>query len=200
MSLLITADRRLMNWSRTAAAISFATISGVCVIAGPIRVAIANEDPAPATQPAADTVDYHKLKDILPDAVAGLKRKNAEGTKQAMGEVKMSQADGTYSEDGKDGNAKITIMDYGAMPGMAAGMAPWASMDIDNDSDTEYTKSVTISGIKGLETYNKTNKNGSLVLMVGGRFLVSIEVNTLPSETLKAAAEAMKLSDLAALK
>lgn len=152
-------------------------------------------------QPAVkDPVDFKKLKELLPDTVAGLKRSNAEGSKQGMAGMKLSQAQGTYSEEGKDQNATVTINDYGAMPGMLEGMSGWMNMEIDNDSDTQSSKTLTINGYKAYEEYNKQDKSGHIIVVVGNRFWVEVQVNSgIDADALKATAESLKLKELEAL-
>ena len=170
----------------------------------PVTYVLAQE--APTTQEgsaekpkAAEATDFKKLKELLPETVASLKRSGAEGSKQSVGEMKISQARGTYGEEDKEANASVTIIDYGAMPGMANSVAPWQTLEIDNESDNDYSRTVTINGYKAIENYNKESKSGSLMLMVGSRFMVTIEINSLPADTLKKAGETLKLKELEAL-
>lgn len=162
-----------------------------------------------ASQPAEQTpeqkvkepVDYKKLKELLPDTVADLKRSNAEGMKQGMSGMKFSKADGTYSEEGKDSSATVSITDFGAMPGMIEGMTAWAGLDIDNESDTQITKTLDVDGHKAYAELNKESKSGQISLVVGGRFVVEIHVdgNVTDLDTLKSQAQAMKMKELEAL-
>lgn len=152
-----------------------------------------------STKAPVEPVDYKKLKELLPATLGGLKRADAEGSKQSVGDIKLSQVRGTYNEDGKDGSGSVSIMDYGAMPGMAEGLSPWMNVEVDNESDTEYTKTVKVGDYKGMETYNKESKSGSLTLVVGKRFLLQVEINDLGPEVLQDTVKAMKLAELEAL-
>lgn len=157
-------------------------------------------NPPAASQPVKkDAVDFRKLKELLPDAIGGVKRSDAEGSKQAIGEMKISQAEASFSEEGKEGSANLTIVDYGAMPGTAQAMTSWSTLEIDEEGDTNYRKTYKINGYHALENYDKENKSGEIVLLVGDRFVVTLNINDLPGETLKQAAEAMKLKELEAL-
>lgn len=161
------------------------------------------DEPAsqPAAQQAKEPIDYKKLKDLLPETVAGLKRSNAEGMKQGMSGMKFSKAEGTYSEEGREGSATVTITDFGGMPGMIEGMAAWSGLDIDNESDTQISKTLEVAGHKAYAELNKETKSGQISLVVGGRFVVEIRIdaNIADIAALKTEAEAMSLNNLEAL-
>jgi hypothetical protein len=175
-------------------ALSLAAVNPLTTPAG-----YAQEAPKENPPPAVDPVDYRKLKELLPNSLGDLKRADAEGGKQSVGELKLSQARGTYNEDGKEGGGSVSIFDYGAMPGMAEASAPWVNVDIDHESDTEYARTVKIGNYKGMETYNKEQKTGSIMLVVARRFIVQIEINDLAPEVLQETAKSMKLAELEAL-
>lgn len=146
-----------------------------------------------------EPVDFRKLKELLPESVGGVKRSEAKGEKAGFGDQKISQANGEYSADNNEASATVSIIDYGGIPGAAAGFAAWTQMDIDNESDDEYTKTVTVAGIKALETYNTKEKHGSIQFLVASRFIVNIELHSIAAEELQKTMNEMKLKDLEAL-
>lgn len=150
---------------------------------------------APASQPAAkEPVPYAKLKAALPETFVGLKRANASGSKSAFGEMKMSQAEANYGENEK--TATITIIDYGAMPSMMEGMTAWSKMQIDNDSDTESSKTTKIGPYPALESFRKEPKTTEVTISVGARFLVSVRINGVPLEEARAALAKLDLKQV----
>lgn len=146
-----------------------------------------------------EPVDFRKLKALLPEKVGEIQRSNAKGEKSGFGEMKISQATGEYTKDESESSATLTIMDYGAIPGAAAGLAAWEQTDIDNESDDEYTKTVKIGDYKALETYNNKDKRGSIQLLVAKRFMVNLEIHNMDAAELEKTISEMKLADLAAL-
>lgn len=146
-----------------------------------------------------DPVDFRKLKELLPEKIGEIARSNARGEKSGFGEMKISQATGEYSKDDNESSATLVIMDYGAIPAAAAGMASWESLDIDNESDDEYTKTVTVGDYKALETYNNKDKRGTIQLLVAKRFMVNLEIHNMDAALLQKTISEMKLADLAAL-
>lgn len=147
-----------------------------------------------------EPVDFRKLKELLPQAVGGIALvEGGKGQKSGYGEMKISQATGDYTKDETESSATITIMDYGGIPGAAAGFAAWEQTDIDNESDDEYTKTVKVGDYKALETYNSKEKRGSIQLMVAKRFLINLEIRNMPAAELQKTISEMKLADLAGL-
>ncbi|MGH7180018.1 MAG: hypothetical protein ACREJC_21755 [Tepidisphaeraceae bacterium] len=175
-------------------------ISFVILIAGGVAPAILRE---PATQPSAPAVDFRKLKEICPEQLNGMKRTSHEGQRTKMGEFAISTAQAAYESDSDKDNApriSLEILDYGATPGMAQGMAAWAQLDIDRESDTGYEKSTRVKGQPALETYDTGAKSGRVQVFVAGRFIVTLELSNLPPEQTQKVAEELPLEKLAGMK
>jgi hypothetical protein len=154
------------------------------------------------TQPAKEPVDYKKLKELLPDTLVDLKRTDAKGQKIATGEFKISQAQGTYGPKEGDNPPTIDlqIVDYGAAPGVAEGMAVWAKLDIDQESDSGYEKTTKIGGYPALIQFQNDGKHGTLQIFVADQFLVTVESHNLADDQFKKIGDALPLDKLAALK
>ena len=123
-----------------------------------------------------ETVDFRKLKELLPEELDGMNRTSASGEKTNSFGIKVSQSEGKYkSEDGEQ-NIKITIIDLGSMKGLT-GMAlfAWTMAEIDKETEDGYEKTTEFKGYKAFEKYNTKNKNGDLEVLVGDRFMVKGE-------------------------
>ena len=123
-----------------------------------------------------ETVDFRKLKELLPEELDGMNRTSASGEKTNSFGIKDSQSEGKYkSEDGEQ-NIKITIIDLGSMKGLT-GMAlfAWTMAEIDKETEDGYEKTTEFKGYKAFEKYNTKNKNGDLEVIVGDRFMVKGE-------------------------
>src|SRR5262249_10855774 len=136
----------------------------------PMSVLLAADAPTPpASQPAkVEPIDYHKLKDLLPDTLAGEKRSNAEGEKTSAGEVSFSRASAEYGDTSKE-NAPtyhLEIFDYSATPGMGEGMAAWQNLEVDKEGDNGFEKTLKLADQPGLESYHKEGKDGSIQVWV----------------------------------
>lgn len=169
------------------------------------RAALAQPDAAatskPASQPAGP-IDFRKLKEMLPDTLAGVKRTEATGEKTGFGEMKFSQARGTYAKDADKDDApriELQILDYGTNKQMIEGMAIWTKMEVDTESDTGYQKSTKVQEQPAMEQYQNDGKTGTLQLLVGERFFVTVTTMNLTAEQFKKIGDELKLKELAAL-
>lgn len=174
----------------------------VCVCLGLSQLCLA-DDSADAKESKKNTsVDFRKLKELMPAELAGIKRTKVEGQKVSAAGFSISQAEGSYEKDAdKDDAPKITVtmMDYGSNQEIAAATAAWANADLDQESDNGYTKTVKVAGHPGLETWDKENKTGNLQLYVSKRFIVTVNVEHMDPAQIQKAAKALPLDKLAAL-
>ncbi len=143
-----------------------------------------------------EPVDFRDLKKLLPKKVAGLKRINASGEKNSMLGIKVSSADGEY-EGRKDQRIDVSITDLGTMKGIGryAGFA-WSMAEIDKETDSGYEKTIEINGHKGFIEYDEERKEGSIELIVAGRFAVEIEGYEIDDDKLKDALDDIDIDKL----
>jgi hypothetical protein len=128
-----------------------------------------------------ESVDFRKLRDVLPGDFGGMDRTNAEGQRNRFMGMEMSQAEATY-EDG-DGSVKITIVDLGTLTELARmGYAAWLSTEIDRESDRGFERTGTFeAGGEEYAYYEKFESTDGDVgtcevkLWVAERFVVDIE-------------------------
>lgn len=147
-----------------------------------------------------ETVDFHKLKDLLPESLPGMKRNEATGEKNAAMGMQISTAEGRYSND-QGASVRLKIADIGSMTGLA-GMAAyaWAATSIDRESDTGYEKTSTFNGFKSHEKFDKQSKSGELSVLIGNRFTVEADGNGIDMDALKAALSKVDLGKLDGMK
>jgi hypothetical protein len=146
-----------------------------------------------------ETVDFRTLKDMLPESVAGMKRTEATGEKNAAMGMQVSTAMGRYSND-QGNDAKITITDIGSMTGLA-GMAAyaWAMTDIDRETSTGYEKTTRFNGHKAMEKYDRETKWGDISVLVADRFVVAAEGNA-SIDQLKSGLNSVNMGKLESMK
>ena len=63
----------------------------------------------------------------------------------------------------------MKIVDYIAMPGLIESVAPWQSLEIENETDAEYSRTVSLGAHKAMETYVKQTRTGSINVLIAGR-------------------------------
>jgi len=147
---------------------------------------------------AITAVEGDKLKILLPETLAGMKRISASAEKNQMMGVDMSHAEGEY-EGQADASIRLTITDVGNLSGpMKLGMTAWTMTQYSRETDTGYEKTATYSGFKGMEEYNKQDKSGTIRVFVSERFVVELEGNSVTMDTLKQALSQVDIKKVAA--
>ena len=147
-----------------------------------------------------EPVNFRELKALLPEALPGFKRTDAKGEKAGAMGVVVSQASADYNGEG-GARVDIKLVDIGSIAGpLALGMAGWASVEIDRETETGYEKSTVLGGNKAFEKYDSRSKRGEVKILVGNRFIVEVRGRNVSVDDIKAAAGKLDLAKLAALK
>jgi hypothetical protein len=152
--------------------------------------------------PRTETVDFRKLKEIMPAELNGLKRSECNGERSKFGEVSISQVNATYKkgDDEKAPKVDVQVIDYNN-PEMAKGIsAAWSTVEIDKESDDGFEKTVKVKGNPGMISWQKEDSRGTINLLVGGRYVVNMTTENVASGDVIKMAEALPLDKLAALK
>lgn len=130
-----------------------------------------------------------QLKALIPENLMGAKRKNftvnsSMGAGLARGEYELNDS------------TRISLNIYDcAGPGGAGiyGLQYLGMMNIQQESDEEYTKSIDFNGGKAYEHCNKTSNSCTLTYFSGDRFLVTLEGDYVGAEALKQAAKGLNI-------
>ncbi|CAN5571680.1 hypothetical protein BH20VER1_BH20VER1_31930 [soil metagenome] len=151
--------------------------------------------------PGAEVVDYTKLLPLLPEPPAGWKADEAEGSTDNIGETSITNVHRDYQKgEGGDGapTTAISILDSASNPEyVESTTAAWDS----NVSDAEgYTKTVTIDGLPGFETFEIDGKHGTLWVMVAKRYFLQIETTGQEASALQEWVKRVDLKKLAEIK
>lgn len=146
-----------------------------------------------------ETIDFRKLKELLPADADGLARKSADGEKNGMAGFNFSTARGRYENADNTENIELDIVDAGGT-GALMGMAAWSMIDMDKETDSGYEKTTKIGDNKAFEKYDNTNKSGEVAVIVKNRFIVTIKGNGVDMNKLKAVLDDVDLDKLGDLK
>jgi hypothetical protein len=182
-----------------------AALVWVGLAAGGVARAEDKKDAKPAETPKATSVDLRKLKELLPAELNNLKRTEHNGEKNAFGGMSVSTAKAEYKknkdqDDEKEPSINVELIDYGGVE-FAKGLAmAWTMTEVDKESDSGYEKTVKIKGNPGMETWEKEGKRGRVQVLVGNRFILTVETTNIPSEQVMKVVEALPLDKIAALK
>jgi len=148
-----------------------------------------------------EVVDFRELKELLPESIGDLKRKNAQGEKNSAMGFTISHAEADYSNDDGSQNIDIEITDLTGASGLAGFAAwGWAMADIDKESETGYEKTTKYKGHKAYEKYDNEYQDGSIEVLVSGRYMVSVQGNNVPMDIIKNAMDEIDIGKLEAMK
>ena len=145
------------------------------------------------------TIDFRKLKDLLPADADGLPRKSATGEKNGMGGFNFSTATGKYENSDNTENIELAIVDAGGS-GAMMGMAAWSMLDMDKETESGYEKTTKIGDNKAYEKYDNANKSGEIAVLVKNRYIVTVKGNGVDMNKIKAVLDDVDLDKLGEMK
>lgn len=145
------------------------------------------------------TIDFRKLKDLLPADADGLPRKSATGEKNGMGGFNFSTATGKYENSDNTENIELAIVDAGGS-GAMMGMAAWSMLDMDKETESGYEKTTKIGDNKAYEKYDNANKSGEIAVLVKNRFIITVKGNGVDMNKIKAVLDDVDLDKLGDMK
>lgn len=144
-------------------------------------------------------VDFRKLRDLLPEKLAGLPRTGVGGKKTGVAQMQISLAEATYREGDKE--IEVTITDTGGMALALVGMASWMNLEIDEENqDGSYTRTTTVNGHKAFENFDPQQGSGETSLVVGNRFMVLVKGSGVAPSDISSAIKELDLAGLAKMK
>jgi len=147
-----------------------------------------------------DPIDFRKLKELLPETVEGLSKKECSGEKNGAMGFTISRAEARYTDD-SDASVHVEIFDTGGVAGVATmALAAWTMADIDKETDNGYEKTTKLEGYKGFEKYNNESKSGELNVLIGDRYVVNVNGNNVTMDKLKSILADLDLEKLSELK
>jgi len=144
-----------------------------------------------------EPIAFQALQTHLPK-VSGWEMGEPEGQRMTM-PVPFSQVETEYRKG--DAQVDVTIVDTGFAQLL---IAPWSMMlavGYENETSNGYEKSTSIAGNPAVEKWNKRDKRGELNILVGKRYMVTIDGRDLSDiKELHQFASAMDLGAIANLK
>ena len=144
-----------------------------------------------------EVVNFRELKELLPESLAGMGRTSHTGEKAGAMGFTMSTASAEYREGNKE--LKVTIVDVAGAAAAMMGMAAWATVEVDRETDDGYERSTMIEGYKGYEKYDSKSKAGQVSVIVGNRFIVTVDGRNVSEKELADAIGKIGLKKLAGM-
>ena len=147
-----------------------------------------------------DVVDFSKLLPVLPNPPADWTADKAEGSTDDVGGTKITSVHRDYKkgETETSPTTSISILDSAANPDYVASTT--AAWSMSTETPEGYTKTLTIEGMPGFETFENEGKHGTLWLMVAKRYVLTIETQNQDSKELQEWLKRVDVKKLAAIK
>jgi hypothetical protein len=124
-----------------------------------------------------EPVRFQDLQASLPE-VNGWQRGEPTGERMTA-PVPFSQAEADYTMG--DANISVKVVDSAFSQMLIAPWAMFLTAGYERESGEGYEKAITIGGNPGFERYNKATRDGELNLVLGKRFLLTIEGDNIDS-------------------
>lgn len=144
-----------------------------------------------------DPVSFQTLQTALPE-MSGWEREQPTGERMTS-PVPFSQTEANYTMG--DSRVEVKIVDSAFSSLLIAPWSMFLTTGYEKQTSSGYEKSVSVGGNPGFERWNSQGKDGELNLVVGKRFLVTIEGNNISDTTvLQEFASKIDAGKLAAMK
>ena len=147
-----------------------------------------------------DPVDFRKLKEVLPQDLAGFEKGDSSGEKNNAFGISVSEAKQSFRTADGSKSVRFEITDPGSLAGPFALANMWMNLDIDKETSDGYEKTSTISGRKMMEKWNKGSKHGEVTMVVGNRFMVEVNANGVDMNDVKALLAKVDIAKLESMK
>lgn len=155
---------------------------------------------AVGAKPGVRTLEPATIGSFLPATLGSLPRRSFETERQAAFGLQVSRGEAHYArEDGSGPDVKVEITDLGGGQGIML-MAAWAAVEIERETEDGYEKTYRDGDRIVHEEWSGKSGRGQYSLILGERFLVSLEGNGIDVAGLKSAAASLDLARLQALK
>ena len=147
-----------------------------------------------------DPVDFRKLREVLPQELAGFEKDESSGERNNMFGIAVSQVKQSFKT--ADGSRRVTfeVTDPGSLAGPFALANVWLNIEMDKESSSGYEKTSTVNGRKLHEKWQKASKEGEATLVVGNRFLLEIGASGVEMNDVKALLSKVDVAKLEAMK
>ena len=141
-------------------------------------------------------VAFRELIELLPDKVAGLKRKEPKGETTSVGSWQYSQAEVDFDSEDGSRSVEVGIFDYAHIPFLYVPFNALIGMKVSTESTDGYQRSTEIEGYPGFEEWNRSGTSEAVVLL-GDRFIVKAQARGMGEGAARKVLENMDLDDLA---
>ncbi len=128
-----------------------------------------------------DPVSFKELMPFLPEPPSGWVAEKARGESSQMGEWKFSHAERQYTSGEK--SMQVEVADWAYTKALYAPFFLTAAFS--QETSEGYNKGIKIGEDPGREEFQHEGKNGTLTLLVGKRFMVTVKGNGVEAAELR---------------
>ena len=133
-----------------------------------------------------EPIDFRKLKEALPQEIAGFEKGESSGEKNNAFGIAVSEAKQSFQTADGSKRVRFEITDPGSLAGPFALANMWMNVEVDKETSSGYEKTSTVGGRKLHEKWNKSGQHGEIQLVVGNRFMVEVDAQGIEMEQVKA--------------
>ena len=128
-----------------------------------------------------DPVNFSELIKFLPEPPSGWESQPSRGSSNKMGEWSFTEVERQYTQGEK--RIEIQILDWAFHKELYA--AFFVTAQFSQESTEGYSKGIKIGEDPGREEYKTAGKDGTLSILVGKRFFVTIKGNNIEAAELR---------------
>ena len=147
-----------------------------------------------------DPIDFRKLKEALPQDLAGFEKGDSSGEKNNAFGISVSEAKQSFRTADGSKSVRFEITDPGSLAGPFALANMWMNVEVDKETSSGYEKTSTVSGRKLHEKWNKSSKHAEVQMVVGNRFMVEVDARGLDMNDVKTLLSKIDVAKLESMK
>jgi hypothetical protein len=147
-----------------------------------------------------EPIDFRKLKEALPQELAGFEKGDSSGEKNNAFGIAVSEAKQSFRTADGSKSVRFEITDPGSLAGPFALANMWMNVEIDKETSNGFEKTSTAGGRKLHEKWNKSSKHAEVQMVVGNRFMVEVDARGVDMNDVKALITKIDIAKLEAMK
>ena len=147
-----------------------------------------------------DPIDFRKLKEALPQDLAGFEKGDSSGEKNNAFGISVSEAKQSFRTADGSKSVRFEITDPGSLAGPFALANMWMNVEIDKETSSGYEKTSTVGGRKLHEKWNKSSKHAEVQMVVGNRFMIEVDARGVEMNDVKALISKIDVAKLESMK
>ncbi len=147
-----------------------------------------------------EPIDFRKLKEALPQELAGFEKGESSGEKNNAFGIAVSEAKQSFRTADGSKSVRFEITDPGSLAGPFALANMWMNIEIDKETSNGYEKTSNVGGRKLHEKWSKSSQHAEVKMVVGNRFMVEVDARGVDVNDVKALLAKIDVAKLESMK